>query len=101
LVANMQHWKAKWPNHCRACNGWGVLSLDQTSNTLIFCEQLAAPGAMVFGQCHRCGSTNAEATREIGEHACAACNWQFDDGLGNGTCNATPPQLPDMTHVNR
>jgi hypothetical protein len=72
-------WAAKWPNHCKACGGWGGSSYPATGPSYScggepggfdLCE------ALPDGACHRCGAITSDL-----DGACRACGWNFDDGV--------------------
>jgi hypothetical protein len=75
-------WKAKWPNHCPACGGWGGITFHQShpygmgsASEQLFdeCQAIENPTT-----CHRCGE---DGLNEDGEGPCKACGWDFDDGV--------------------
>jgi hypothetical protein len=73
-------WRARWPNHCSACSGWGGSHHTEShgfrhgAGEQIFdlCE------AVPETQCHRCGE---QGLSPEGEGPCTRCAWNFDDGL--------------------
>lgn len=74
-------WRAKWPNHCTRCGGWGGATGYQsvpygstTASMPIFdvCEALPET------QCHRCGR---HGLNDESEGPCSFCGWNFDDGM--------------------
>lgn len=73
-------WRARWPNHCPACRGWGGavhheshgFSHGAAEQIFDLCD------AIPETQCHRCGE---RGLTEEGEGPCARCGWNFDDGL--------------------
>jgi hypothetical protein len=71
-------WKARWPNHCTGCQGWGGFVFYQSHGP--------GPSEQMFdvcertedtARCHRCGELGLT---EDGEGPCALCTWDFDDG---------------------
>jgi hypothetical protein len=73
-------WKAKWPNYCRSCGGWGLHSF-QESHGFRFgsSETIIDPcGALAETMCHRCGNEGMDPDHE---RACFFCGWHEDDGL--------------------
>lgn len=72
-------WRAKWPNHCRKCGGWGGFSFTQRHDS--------GPGEQMFDLCeavedpcicHRCGEPGLDSD---GNGPCTKCGWNYDDGL--------------------
>lgn len=74
-------WKEKWPNHCKACGGWGQSS--------VYWDNHGVPGSGEpccdtceaiedYTICHRCGE---HGLSEDGEGPCSKCGWNYDDGL--------------------
>jgi hypothetical protein len=74
-------WKARWPNHCKACGGWGVFQRadhdppDSGEIPLKLCDALP-PGA-----CHRCGAPGGIDLQNRLSRGCRECGWEFDDGV--------------------
>jgi hypothetical protein len=74
-------WKARWPNHCKACGGWGVLQRadhephESGEITLRLCD---APPP---GTCHRCGASNGIDVADELSRGCRYCGWDYDDGV--------------------
>jgi hypothetical protein len=87
-------WKAKWPNHCQSCGGWGGHVVhgvryypDGSGEPDSYdpCENL--PDDI----CHRCrghliykqdGQSDDDGmpTYDV-TPVCESCGWQFDDGV--------------------
>lgn len=57
---------SRWPHHCAACGGWGLVGQHDP------CEALPET------QCHRCGLHGMS-----GDSACSFCGWKYDDGIEN------------------
>jgi hypothetical protein len=74
-------WKARWPNHCKACGGWGVLQRtghepnESGEITLRLCDALPP------GTCHRCGAPDGIDLQDELSRGCRECGWDFDDGV--------------------
>ena len=74
-------WKARWPNHCKACGGWGVFQrADHEPNesgeiTLKLCDALPP------GTCHRCGAPDGIDAADGLSRGCRYCGWDYDDGV--------------------
>lgn len=73
-------WRAKWPNHCKACRGWGGSSYEEShgfkgGGTETIMDPCGAHEDLTI--CHRCG---ANGLNEHGEGPCTACGWNCDDG---------------------
>ena len=74
-------WKARWPNHCKACGGWGVFQrADHEPNesgeiTLRLCD------AVPPGTCHRCGAPDGIDVADELSRGCRCCGWDYDDGV--------------------
>jgi hypothetical protein len=75
-------WRAQWPNHCRACGGWGGHNYPATGPSYScggepegfdLCEELNDY------QCHRCGAFGALDDDRNGP--CNKCGWNYDDGV--------------------
>jgi hypothetical protein len=69
-------WKAKWPNHCTGCKGWGgatVSTYPDSPDDFDVCDAL--PDAHT---CHRCGALGLD---DDGNGPCAGCGWNYDDGM--------------------
>lgn len=72
-------WRARWPNHCPACRGWGGAVHHEShgfrhgaaERIFELCD------AIPETQCHRCGE---HGLTEEGEGPCTRCAWNFDDG---------------------
>ncbi len=74
-------WRAMWPNHCKACAGWGGATFFQShpygmgsAQEQMF-DPCEAPSSAAI--CHRCGEAGLT---EDGEGPCKACGWNYDDG---------------------
>lgn len=73
-------WRARWPNHCQLCAGWGLTSYEEshgsrgggTETITDACGAIDDPTV-----CHRCG---ANGLTQDGEGPCLACGWNYDDG---------------------
>lgn len=73
-------WRARWPNHCPACRGWGGATHYEShgfrhgaaERIFDLCD------AIPETQCHRCGE---HGLTDEGEGPCKHCGWDFDDGL--------------------
>lgn len=69
-------WAARWPSYCRECDGWGghryAVNLDEPPSVEP-CEGCAGRG--------RCGRCWALGLTEDGAGPCAACGWDYSDGL--------------------
>jgi hypothetical protein len=86
-------WKAKWPDYCRKCGGWGL-----TGEAAFTPEDPGPEPCDAFGEndrCHRCGGELIEEWIEDGDpengpHVsvdrwkCKVCSWSWDDGLWEG-----------------
>ena len=59
----------KFPEHCRTCEGWGIVKGFSPIFTISECVCLKA------GTCPRCGTARAvdQAVQ------CEACGWDIDD----------------------
>jgi hypothetical protein len=74
-------WKARWPNYCKACGGWGVFQrADHEPNesgeiTLKLCDALPP------GTCHRCGAPDGIDVADELSRGCRYCGWDYDDGV--------------------
>ena len=74
-----------WPQHCRACGGWGISAYAVNQSPLgsgwnwpePFIDP--CPHCAEQGRCGRCGRDHPEAGK--GDVACPHCGWQSDDGL--------------------
>jgi hypothetical protein len=74
----VEAWKARWPNHCKACGGWGVFQEAATETgevTLTLCDALPA------GTCHRCGDPQGIDLDDETHPQCRSCGWNYDDGV--------------------
>lgn len=73
-------WAAKWPHHCKKCNGWGGSSFTEMhgfthgSGEVLF--DVCDDGEPTL--CHRCG---AHGMQEDGTGPCKECGWNYDDGM--------------------
>jgi len=74
-----KQWRAKWPNHCKHCVGWGGSAYSENHG-------IPGPGETIFDPCgaiedpticHRCGE---KGLTEDSEGPCTKCGWNFDDG---------------------
>ncbi len=74
-------WREKWPQHCKACHGWGGSSYTQShpygmgsAHETLFdpCEATERPET-----CHRCGVDGLDGD---GNGPCKHCGWNYDDG---------------------
>jgi hypothetical protein len=79
-------WKARWPNHCKVCGGWGVfrhaghepggtVGHESGEITLSLCDALPP------GTCHRCGAPDGMAVGNELSRGCRHCGWDYDDGV--------------------
>lgn len=71
-------WKVRWPNHCKACGGWGVFhyaTADTGETTPTLCDALPA------GTCHRCGDPQGLDPDDEVRAPCRSCGWNHDDGV--------------------
>jgi hypothetical protein len=72
-------WAAKWPNYCRACDGWGMWHTRQTYWEPADggpCEELHEE------QCHRCGEHHVLIALGNEDIVCIKCGWVCgQDGL--------------------
>jgi hypothetical protein len=79
-------WKARWPNHCKACGGWGVFRRvshkpgeiaghESGEITLRLCDALPS------GTCHRCGASDGINVADELSRGCRYCGWDYDDGV--------------------
>jgi hypothetical protein len=75
----IEAWKARWPNHCKACGGWGAFpQADPALGEITLTLCLALPP----GTCHRCGAANAiDPEDAVLSRGCRECGWDFDDGV--------------------
>jgi hypothetical protein len=72
LEKAMTEYKAKWPNHCKVCGGWGMFYFIEHGERLEEpCENLPD------GTCHRCGLPDTVSENK----PCSNCGWYFDDGI--------------------
>lgn len=74
-------WKAKWPNHCSACGGWGGATSHQSvpyGATTAAMPIFDICDALPETQCHRCGQ---HGLTQESDGPCSFCGWNFDDGL--------------------
>jgi hypothetical protein len=69
-----EEWRAKWPNHCKKCHGWGGKMWPATRHEP---EDFDFCGAHLPDICHRCLHSGLT---EDGEGPCSNCGWNFDDG---------------------
>jgi hypothetical protein len=76
-------WRAKWPNYCKACRGWGGSHYPDTGPSYScggepggfdLCE------AQPEDTCHRCGGELTDDQINRDPH-CAKCGWSWDDGV--------------------
>jgi len=74
-------WRARWPNHCKACGGWGGTTFNQTHpyGSTTTQEQIHDPceATASVETCHRCGHDGLDAD---GNGPCKHCGWNYDDG---------------------
>jgi hypothetical protein len=79
-------WQARWPNHCKACGGWGVFRRsgqdpceiaehESGEITLRLCDALPP------GSCHRCGAPDGIDVADELSRGCRYCGWDYDDGV--------------------
>jgi hypothetical protein len=73
----VEAWKAQWPNHCKACGGWGAWQYAEPSGELTIERCTALPE----GTCHRCGTLDAIDPEDEMHPQCRECGWNFDDGV--------------------
>lgn len=72
-------WRARWPNHCKHCGGWGGFAYVQSHG-----PGLREPMVDLCDDpedlrtCHRCGELGCD---EDGNGPCTACGWDNDDGV--------------------
>lgn len=73
-------WKAKWPNYCKSCGGWGVTTYYESHGFKYGpSEQIVDPcEARSETACHRCGMEGHDPDHE---QACFFCGHNSDDGL--------------------
>lgn len=80
ISAAAKEWKARWPNHCHTCGGWGGSSFWQShpygmgsASEAVFepCDALSEL------HCHRCGEPGLQ---EDTDGPCMFCGWNADDG---------------------
>lgn len=78
LKAQQAAWRARWPNHCKACRGWGLTSFSQR-HAVGYTEEVAEPcdHQVDLQACHRCGQPGLDLNSE---GPCRFCGWNFDDG---------------------
>jgi hypothetical protein len=78
----VEAWKARWPNYCRACGGWGAY---QQEDPVLGEIALVACTALPEGTCHRCAAADAVHPEDaVLSRGCRECGWDHDDGLGDG-----------------
>lgn len=74
-------WRAAWPDHCKACQGWGGAVSFQTHpyGATSAAEPLfdLCEAHERIETCHRCGQ---DGLAESGEGPCLHCGWNYDDG---------------------
>lgn len=77
----MSTWADLWPNHCRACRGWGGATSYQSQPYGMGSvqESFFDPCGAIDNPltCHRCG---APGLSEDSDGPCGACGWNYDDG---------------------
>jgi hypothetical protein len=75
----VEAWKARWPDYCRACGGWGLIDYRDPRTG----EAGAEPcRALPEGSCHRCGTPDAiHPEGVVLSRGCIECGWDFDDGI--------------------
>ena len=62
----VEAWKTRWPNHCKACGGWGVLQRADHEPNQSGEIPLRLCGALAPGACHRCGAPDGiDVTNEL------------------------------------
>jgi len=77
-------WKAKWPNYCRDCDGWGGSTFYESHGLPGPAERLIEPCECVMAEtdgpqkCPRCGELSLD---NDGSGPCNNCTWDYDDGL--------------------
>ena len=78
-----EEFKAKWPNYCKKCGGWGMHSYTEMHGFNYGCgEQMAEPCECVEeGICPRCGKE--AGFDDEGQGPCQHCGWNYDDGLAS------------------
>jgi hypothetical protein len=71
--------KAKWPDHCKICGGWGLFEFHETHGFKHGpYERFTEPcQELPEGSCHRCGLPDMI----IEDQPCKNCGWHFDDGV--------------------
>lgn len=82
-----REWETKWPNYCKACNGWGsIYTPGKYSGPYDQCypetvDECSAMWESSLGErCHRCLGELTEATEDQ-QPKCKVCGWSYDDGL--------------------
>lgn len=98
-----RQWAAAYPNHCRACGGWGGTwsSYDPSPAGV----SLAAGSLADFdtcadcsdkGRCGRCGADGLLDNETGDVVACPVCGWNDDDGMpSEAECVCWVDELPE------
>jgi hypothetical protein len=91
---SVEAWKAKWPNWCRACNGWGALdtggpdvwpAVDNATQKeredagFVDCWTKCEVRSEL--KCHRCSGEFPASAYPEKHWCCNECGWSFDDGI--------------------
>lgn len=83
VKANNREFIQKWPNYCKACDGWGGKTYYESHGSPYGHETLFDfCGELDEHTCHRCGQAGL---KDDSEGPCKFCGWNFDDGLA-GAC---------------
>lgn len=85
LAEDRAEWQAKWPNHCKRCEGAGGFDIPATRDTppdYDVCECVDA------GTCPRCGCPLdlVDQDGELLDGDCGGCGW-----TGRGSDDICPP----------
>jgi DnaJ-class molecular chaperone len=76
-----EEWRARWPNHCKACHGWGgkIFTQSHSYGMGSASEQIFEPcdATEKLETCHRCGELGLS---EEAEGPCKFCEWNYNDG---------------------
>jgi hypothetical protein len=74
----VEAWKARWPNYCRTCGGWGLLQYGDAQTGESTAERC---DALPLSTCHRCGAPDGLDPKDEVGLGCSRCGWNFDDGV--------------------
>jgi hypothetical protein len=72
-------WAARFPQHCRQCEGWGWVNVVVGDEECAELEGDLCPGCLYRHHCPRC----AAAFDTFDQGRCAVCGWAWEeDGRG-------------------